>query len=434
MRIMWTVFVTFPEVADKVGRKAEYACTWARALAAKIRHLEDVKLAIVSAADGHEIQKYQVDSIDFYFLPNRNDVMRNGGGEEARKAWKWIIEDFNPEVIHIHGSESLVPYELIKMRPNIPLFLTLQGILSNYFKDAYAGLEMHNIVLNYSFRDVMRHSGIILDKKKEIKRSRFEQEMIKGTQYIGGRTTWDKVSSHSINPDAKYIYAPELIRSEFYASTRWSVEGITRHRVFMHQGFKPIKGLHILLDAMKVLQKKYPDVELYMSGTNVMKNSSVKDKLLQPGYVKYLFKKINEYGLQDCIHFTGVLNAEQIVDELKKSNVMVLPSSIENSPNSLCEAQLVGIPVVASFVGGVPEMLRDGVDGFLYTFNEPLMLAEYISRIFDSDEIAEKFSQSSYEWIRSRQGETMVVEKTIENYKWIIEDWRKNDECRSREK
>ena len=35
MRIMWTVFVTFPEVADKIGRKSEYACTWARALAAK---------------------------------------------------------------------------------------------------------------------------------------------------------------------------------------------------------------------------------------------------------------------------------------------------------------------------------------------------------------------------------------------------------------
>ena len=104
--------------------------------------------------------------------------------------------------------------------------------------------------------------------------------------------------------------------------------------------------------------------------------------------------------------------------------VMVLPSAIENSPNSLCEAQLVGIPCVASFVGGVPEMLRDGKDGYLYTFNEPLMLAEYISRIFDSDSLAEQFSMSSYEWIRSRQGENDVVNKTINNYKTIIDDWK----------
>ena len=305
-----------------------------------------------------------------------------------------------------------------------PASYTLQGILSNYYKDAYAGMEMKDVIRTYSLRDVVRHSGIIWDRKKEIKRSGYEKEMLKGIQYIGGRTTWDKVSSLAVNPEAKYIYAPELIRPEFYQSTRWNVNNIERHRIFMHQGFKPIKGLHIVLDAMKVLKKKYPDVELYMSGRNVMKNSTIKEKLLQPGYVKYLFEKIQANDLQDCIHFTGILDAEQIVSELKKSNVMVLPSAIENSPNSLCEAQLVGIPCVASFVGGVPEMLRDGKDGYLYTFNEPLMLAEYISRIFDSDSLAEQFSMSSYEWIRSRQGENDVVNKTINNYKTIIDDWK----------
>lgn len=422
MRIMWAIFVTFPEVANKVGRKSEYACTWARALAEKIRYRRDVDLAIVSVADAKTIQKYNINEVDFYFLPNRKEVLHTGGGKNARKAWEEILADFKPDVIHIHGSESLVPYELIRMNPKIPLFLTLQGILSNYYKDAYAGLEIGEILANYSLRDVIRHSGIIWDKKAEIKKSKYEQEMLKGVGYLGGRTTWDKVSSHAVNPKAKYIFAPELIRHEFYTASRWSVNDIHRHRIFMHQGFKPIKGLHILLNAIKELQKKYPDIELYMSGTNIMKNESVKDKLLQPGYVKYLFKKINEYNLQGCIHFTGILNAEQIVNELKKSNVMVLPSSIENSPNSLCEAQLVGIPCVASFVGGVPEMLRDGQDGFLYTFNEPLMLAEYISRIFDSDKLAEEFSKSSYEWIRRKQGEDYVVEKSIDNYRCIIND------------
>ena len=424
MRIMWTVFVTFPEVADKIGKKSEYACTWARALAAKLRYREDIQLAIVSVADEDTVKKFHVDNVDFYFLPNGKEVMRSGGGEKIQDSWKYIISDFKPDLVHIHGSESMVPYELIKMKPDVPLLLTLQGILSNYYKDAYAGMEMKDVIRTYSLRDVVRHSGIIWDRKKEIKRSGYEKEMLKGIQYIGGRTTWDKVSSLAVNPEAKYIYAPELIRPEFYQSTRWNVNNIERHRIFMHQGFKPIKGLHIVLDAMKVLKKKYPDVELYMSGRNVMKNSTIKEKLLQPGYVKYLFEKIQANDLQDCIHFTGILDAEQIVSELKKSNVMVLPSAIENSPNSLCEAQLVGIPCVASFVGGVPEMLRDGKDGYLYTFNEPLMLAEYISRIFDSDSLAEQFSMSSYEWIRSRQGENDVVNKTINNYKTIIDDWK----------
>ena len=425
MRVMWTVFVTFPEVADKIGRKPEYACTWARALAAELRCREDIQLAIVSVADENSVKKFHVNNIDFYFLPYEKEVMKNGGGEKIGGLWKDIISDFRPDLIHIHGSESMVPYELIKMKPDVPLYLTLQGILSNYYKDAYAGIELKDIIRTYSLRDFVRHSGIIMDRKKEIRRSKYEREMLRDVQYLGGRTTWDRVSSLNINPNAKYVYAPELIRSEFYQSTRWDVSKINRHRIFMHQGFKPIKGLHILLEAMKTLKKRYNDVELYMSGKNVMKNSTFKEKLLQPGYVKLLFKKIEEYELQDCIHFTGVLDANQIVTELKKSHVMVLPSSIENSPNSLCEAQLVGVPTVASYVGGVPEMLRDRKDGFLYTFNEPLMLAEYISQIFENDELAENFSKSSYKWSRSRQGKEQVVEQTVKNYKYIIEDWNK---------
>ena len=141
MRIMWTVFVTFPEVADKVGKKAEYACTWARALADQLRDREDIHLAIVSVANSEEIQKYCVNNIDFYFLPDEKKMKSNGGGENARKNWNRIINDFKPDLIHIHGSESMVPYELIKMKPNIPLYLTLQGVLANYFKDYTAGIS-----------------------------------------------------------------------------------------------------------------------------------------------------------------------------------------------------------------------------------------------------------------------------------------------------
>lgn len=423
MRIMWTVFVTFPEVAGKINKKAEYACTWARALSEALRKRDDVALAIVSIADCDEVKRFDVNGVAFYFLPNERDMKKNGGGVKARNAWKEVIADFNPDIIHVHGSESMVPYELIMLHPDVPVYLTLQGILSNYFKDDYAGIDMKDIVINTSLRDFVRHSGMILDRKKTKDRSKFEREMLLNIQYVGGRTTWDRVTALSINPSAKYFYAPEMIRREFYDVTRWEIQNVKRHRIFMHQGFKPIKGLHIMLDAMVILRNRYPDLQLYMSGTNVMKNTTFKEKLLQPGYVKYLFKKIQEYKLGDCIHYTGVLNANQIVDELKKSHVMVLPSAIENSPNSLSEAQLIGIPCVASHVGGVPEMMKDGIDGFLYTFNEPLMLAEYISRIFESDELAESVSRESYRRVHEKQNSEIVIEKTMENYNEIIKDW-----------
>ena len=425
MKILWTVFVTFPEVADKIGKKPEYACTWARALSESLRTQPEIELAIASIYDGKCLQKHVVNNVSFYFLPNGKAIKKNGGGIAARKYWNEIIKDYTPDIIHIHGSESNVPLELVRSNPNIPIFLTLQGIISNYYKDEYAGLGIGDLIYNISLRDIVRCSGIILDRHKTKIRSRYEQEILGKVRYFGGRTTWDKVSSLVWNQTAKYLYSPEMIREQFYKADRWNIENIKRHRIFMHQGFKPIKGLHILLDAMYHLKKKYPDVELYMSGTNYMKNCTFKDKLLQPGYVKLLFKKIREYDLEHNIHFTGVLDADQIIEFLKSSHVMVLPSSIENSPNSLVEAKLVGVPIVASYVGGVPDMLTHNEDGFLYTFNEPLLLAEFIGRVFDNDSLAEKFSINSYNNIRSIYSPHKVLLDTIQNYKNIIADWNK---------
>lgn len=423
MRVLWSVFVTFPEVAPLIGRKSEYACTWARALSFHLQKRSDVKLAITSVHSGKDLKKFEVDNVIFYFIPNEKQVKSNGGGEEASKYWTEIIRDFEPDIVHIHGSESMVSYELTKLEVKVPVFLTLQGILSNYWKDEYAGLGLQDLIFNISLRDTVRLSGIILDRQKTKNKSKQEKKLLENIKYVGGRTTWDKVSSLALNPNLKYLFSPEMIRQEFYDADRWQIHEVKKHRIFMHQGFKPIKGLHILLKAIQILKSKYPDIELYMSGTNIMKNLTLKERLLQPGYVKYLFKKIKQYELKDCIHFTGILNANQIIEELKKSHVMVIPSSIENSPNSLVEAQLVGIPCVASYVGGVPEMITSSEDGFLYTFNEPLMLAEYLSRLFDSNDLCESFSLKSYKNVRKHESVDKVLTKTLENYKNIIDDY-----------
>ena len=70
---------------------------------------------------------------------------------------------------------------------------------------------------------------------------------------------------------------------------------------------------------------------------------------------------------------------------------------MENGSNSLCEAQLVGTPCVASYVGGVPDMLRDKEEGFLYQHDAPYMLAYYVCEIFGNDELALKFSKNAKE-------------------------------------
>ena len=91
--------------------------------------------------------------------------------------------------------------------------------------------------------------------------------------------------------------------------------------------------------------------------------------------------------MEENIKFTGYLNAEKYKEELLKSNVYVQASSVENSSNSLGEAMILGVPCVASYVGGTPDMLIDKEEGFLYPYTEPELLAYYISKYFDDDNL-----------------------------------------------
>lgn len=68
---------------------------------------------------------------------------------------------------------------------------------------------------------------------------------------------------------------------------------------------------------------------------------------------------------------------------LLKSNIFICPSSIENSPNSLGEAQLLGVPCIASFVGGIPDMIPSKACGSMYRFEEIEMLADIICTVLE---------------------------------------------------
>lgn len=80
-----------------------------------------------------------------------------------------------------------------------------------------------------------------------------------------------------------------------------------------------------------------------------------------------------------------------MLERLLKTHVFLLPSAIENSSNSLGEAMLLGMPCVASNSGGTQDILEHKKEGYLYPYTEPAMCAEYISKIFENDELACKF-------------------------------------------
>ena len=111
------------------------------------------------------------------------------------------------------------------------------------------------------------------------------------------------------------------------------------------------------------------------------------------------------------------MNEEQICARYLSANVFICPSSIENSPNSLGEAQLLGVPCIASYVGGIPDMIPNKQCGSVYRFDEVVMLAAEICAIFKQRDWD---NSSMQEIARKRHDAQVNCNQMIGIYRTII--------------
>ena len=179
----------------------------------------------------------------------------------------------------------------------------------------------------------------------------------------------------------------------------------------MSQASYPLKGLHQVLKAMPLILQHYPDAQIRVAGTDITKSATIVEKLRLSGYGKYIKSLIRKYALEGKITFTGSLNGKQMKQEYLRANVFICPSAIENSPNSLGEAQMLGTPCVASYVGGIPDMMKGNEDS-LYRFEEIEMLAEKVCSVFADY----SFSKNMQEDARKRHNAQENANRLFEIY------------------
>ena len=137
------------------------------------------------------------------------------------------------------------------------------------------------------------------------------------------------------------------------------------------------------------------------------------------GYAKYLTDLIKKEGLENHVSSLGILDAARVATELRRANVFVLPSFIENSPNSLAEAMLIGTPSVVSFTGGVPSMVKDGESALCFTPGDSAVLADQIRSIFLDTGLATALSVCARETGLARQSRDKIVGEMIDIYRLV---------------
>lgn len=334
------------------------------------------------------------------------------------KRFAEILSDFEPDLVHIFGTEF--PHALAMTRvfakPERTL-VGLQGMVGECAKEYMADLP-EAVQRRVTFRDLVRRDSMKQQQEKFRLRGEREKEVLAACGHVTGRTEFDRKSSLKCNPDLIYHKMNETMRSCFYDG-KWSLENCRKYEIFISQGDYPLKGFHYLLEAMPEILKEFPEAHITVAGNSITGYSTWKEKLKISGYGKYLRECMKKWELTDKVNVLGRLDAEQMKAAFLTAHVFVCPSSVENSPNSLGEAMLLGVPCVASRAGGIPDMAADGISALYFEKGNPKELAEQICRIFRERELAERLSAGAVMRARENHNAAANNQRLFEIYKSI---------------
>lgn len=382
MKVLWLCNVMLPVIAKAYGVEASNKEGWLSGLLDTMTENQKenlIQLAVAYPAPPELFSANEVflkkeitvldGSITCYGF--REDVVHPDQYDpRIEEEIQRITEDFQPDVIHCFGTEY--PHTLAACR-TFPekerILITIQGLCSVY-ADAYNADLPERVILRKTFRDVLKKDSIPMQREKYVRRGAMEMESVSLAGNIGGRTPWDHYYATKWNPKARYFVMKETLRKNFY-DARWEEGKCIPHSIFLSQGDYPIKGLHYMLKAMPKILEKFPDSHLYVAGNGITAYRTLKEKLKISSYGKYLRELLKTHDLEGKVTFLGKLSGEEMKERYLKSSLFVCPSSIENSPNSLGEAMLLGMPCVTADVGGIPGIFDGGKDGVIYRGHRP---------------------------------------------------------------
>lgn len=419
MKVLWIVNCMLPEFSAALGHVAGNTGGWLPSLVAAIRKFApDMELHILceGATDAEAVVErthyYAFSKINRPWLGNAR--RRTDFGQKL----KALIRQISPDLIHLHGTENGYADFEDDVWGDYPRVISLQGIITaiapHYMGNLTAGqLRPYRNWLRYMVTRRMQTD--VADIWRKVVGPR-EAKALAKLRHIIGRTDWDRAWALALAPGAVYHRVGEILRHEFYDDHDKS--NVIPHRIFASAAFKyPLKGGHVLLQAISYLKHDFPDIKVVaVDADRKLHPRSLMDRLRMTEYHYFLNAEISRLGLNENVEVLPSLNAVSVADQIGKAEVFCLPSLIENSPNSLAEAQLVGAPCVATDVGGVSSMLENEKTGLLVPSGDAASLAYAIRRLFEDKELAMRLSQNAKHVARKRHDAEAIVMELVSCY------------------
>lgn len=418
IRALWFADVQTRPRLEQLGLPSDAgAQAWVDSLREALESREDVSLAVATPS-GQQVAPVKIGRTTYFTLPLSSPTSRagrivanwqhDGNAAATLAAARKLVRSYRPDLVHVHGTEGVVAAVAVSVAPT-PTVISLQGILHECQRFYFAGRSKSDLAVLPFTGDFLKGRGPLHGYWRMRRLADRELEIMRAAQFFIGRTEWDRRVLEAVNPTATYFHGDEVMRPPFYSAIWNRVEASTC-RIYSTSSSMGWKGTECLLEAASMLVREgLTDLAVRIAG--VPAGSALE---------AYYRRTAQRLHLESYVDWLGRLSAAAIASELQAADVFVYPSHMDNSPNALVEAMLVGTPIAASFTGGIPTLVRDQEEGVLFPRGDARALAHALRGLFADRLAAARLGHAARMKALRRNDPSAIAARTIEIYDEVI--------------
>ena len=421
MNILWITNMPIGRLRELAGLSGENTSgSWLTAALPAFAGANGLNLTVVTVGRVSSPQQIVEGNITYCLLPGGFPGEYVHTSPSNAKDWAYVKAQYRPDIIHVWGTEFTHGFLALKVMSDIPAIIYMQGLLKAISRYYLAGMSRWELLRSISLRDVLKGDWITRTQKNYASRALVEAEMIQLAQHVIIENRWCATHCSHLGQDIVPHHC-DLNIGEAFLATNWRSDSVRPHTVMSNAGGYPIKGLHMLIKAMKLVTRRFPEAKLFIPGDTSPFNLGSINWLRENGYTRFIRTLITDSELEKSIVFLGPLSPEQIAQHMATINAFVMPSSIENHSSTLIEAMTVGAPCLSAYVRGIPEEVSHQQNGLLYRVEEYEMLAEHICDLFSDPVYAARLGAAASHSMRTSRSHGNVKERLVEIYEKVLQ-------------
>ena len=260
-RVLWIVNIVLPAVAEDLGLNKTPFGGWLTLMTDRLALRDDFRIGVAMRAPVKTLTRIEKNGIVYYAMPqSASDAFDVDDGTVAE-----VLADFVPDVLHAEGSEMAYTRRFLKAWAG-PKLLSLQGVINGNRNYDLGRLPLLSMLNPLRPKTALTAAALMANfALRFLPRLKAERETIQLAGHIMGRTTWDRAQAWAINPHATYHHCSRILRDAFYGAA-WDSSGYESHSIFVGNAASPRKGTHVVIEAVRLLRRAYPDIRLYIAG------------------------------------------------------------------------------------------------------------------------------------------------------------------------